>query len=88
MGIREQGGVGQEQAQVQIDHVCLTAEEQTVDVHHHHAGQIIQVKSKGAPDVFHGSSQGVVAEQGDGGQQQIARAVGQGIGDKPPDLTL
>ena len=83
-----QRGVAEKQAQVQVGDAGLTAENQAVNVHHHHAGEVKQVEPQGAPHIFHGSAQGVVAQQGDGGKQNISGAVGQGIGDQPPDLSL
>ena len=86
--VRVQRGIAEEQTQVQIGDAGLTAEDHAVNVHHHHAGEVEQVEPQGAPHIFHGSAQGVVAQQGDGGEQNVPGAVGQGIGDQPPDLSL
>ena len=83
-----QRGVAEKQAQVQVGDAGLAAEDHAVNVHHHHAGEVEQVEPQGAPHIFHGSAQGVVAQQGDGGEQNVPGAVGQGIGDQPPDLSL
>ena len=90
MGIREHGGVAQKQAQVQVGDAGGAAEDQAVNVHQHHTGEIEQVEFQGAPGVFHHPAQRIVAEQGDGNEQQIAvsGAVGQRIGKQPPDLPM
>lgn len=38
MGIGIHGGVAQEEAQVQVGHIRLSAEDQAPQIHHHHAG--------------------------------------------------
>ena len=76
-----QRGIAEEQAQVQVGDAGLTAEDHAVNVHHHHAGEVEQVEPQGTPHIFHGSAQGVVAQQGDGSEQNVPGAVGQGIGD-------
>ena len=90
-----QRGIAEEQTQVQVGDAGLTAEDHTVNVHHHHAGEVKQVEPQGAPHIFHGSAQGIIAEQCNGGEHHApgveghaSDAVGQGIGDQPPDLTL
>lgn len=83
-----QRGVAEKQAQVQVSDAGLTAENQAVNVHHYHTGEVEQVEPQGAPHIFHGSAQGVVAQQGDGGEQNVPGAVGQRVSDQPPDLTL
>ena len=86
--VGEQSGVSQEQAHVQIGHIRRAAENHAVNIHHHHAGQIVQVKPQGTPDVFHGPAKRIIAEQHHGGEQQVACAVGQRVGDQPPDLPV
>ena len=88
MGVGVQRGVAEKQAQVQIGNTGAAAENHAVNVHHHHAGEIKQVEAEGAPDILHGPAQRVIAQQRDGGQQDITGVVGQGIGNQPPDLTV
>ncbi len=90
MGIGVHGCIAQEETQVQICHICLSAKNQTPDIHQYHTGQIEQIELKGAPGVFHGPAQRPVAEQGNGNQKQIgiSGAVDQGEGNEPPDLTM
>ena len=86
--VREQRGIAEEQAHVQIVHIRPSAEDHAVDIHHHNACQVEQVKAQGAPDVLHSPSDGIVAHTGDQHQEHVARVVGQRIGDEPPDLPM
>ena len=88
MGIRVQSGIAEEQTQIQIGNAGITAENHAPDIHQHHTGQIKQVKSKRAPDIFHGPAQRIVTQQGNGGKHQRVGAVGQWIGKQAPHLTL
>ena len=86
--IREHGGIAEEEAQVQVSDVSSSAENHAPDVHHDDAGKIEEIETECTPDIFHGSADGLIAEQGNGHQQQIAIIEGQGIADQSPDLTL
>ena len=86
--VRVQGGVGQEQTHVQIVHVRLPAEKQTVNVHHYDARQIENVEFAYVLDVFHGPADGIIAQQADGGEQKATGVKGQGIGQQSPDLPV
>ena len=90
MGIGIHGGISQEQACIQIGDICISAKNQTVNVHHHDSGKIKQIELQGTPDVFHSPAKGIVAEEGNGNQNQIVAAgtVYQGVGEQPPDLSL
>ena len=90
VGIGIHGGVAQEHAQIQIGHIGLAAENQTVNIHQHHAGEVEEVEFESTPAVLHGPSQRPVAEEGNGDQQDtvVSGAVNQGIGEKTPDLAL
>ena len=50
------------------------------------AHEVIQIEPEGAPDVFNGPAQGVVAQKQQGRPEQVQSAVQKGIGDEPPDL--
>ena len=72
---------------------AAAGDEHTENIHHHHAGQIKEVKSQCAPAAFNHHTNGIEAEQADGYQQQIQPAAhaavgGQGVGEQPPDLPL
>ena len=71
MGIRVQCGIAQEQAQVQVKRIRISAEDHAIDIHQHNAAQIVQIKPQRTPDVFHGFAQGKVAKQADGRQQGV-----------------
>ena len=86
LGIGEEGGVGQEQAQVQIVGAGAAAEDQAVHIHQHDARQVEQVEAQGAPDIFDALAQGVVEDQHDGGPEDGAGAVEEDEGEQPPDL--
>lgn len=86
--VGKQRCVAEEQTEIQIGNIGLPTKDQTVNIHHQNARQIEQVEPKGSPDIFHSLSQGIVAEQGDGHQQQIIDPVSQRIGDQTPDLSL
>ena len=90
MGIRIHGGIAQEETQIQIGDVGLSAEKQAPDIHQDDTCQIEQIEFKGAPAVFHGPTKGPVAEQGNGNEKKIAvaGAVDQGEGEKTPDLAV
>ena len=87
-GIGVKGGVGQEQTQIEIVYICLTAEDKTVHIHHEDAGEVEQVEPESAPGVFHSPSQGIVADQIQKLVENIAVQGGQGIGEQPPNLAL
>ena len=55
--IREQGGVAQEQTQIQLSDAGSASKDHAVNVHHQHAGQIEQIEPQGSPYVFHSLSQ-------------------------------
>ena len=55
-GIGIQGGLGQEQAHVQIGDIGLTSKDQCVYVCKNDAGQIEEVEFEGAPNVLHGTA--------------------------------
>ena len=84
------GGIAEEQAQIQICDISLSAEDHAVNVHQNHAGNIEQIELQCAPDIFHSTSEGIVAQQGNGNQKQItvAGTIGEGIGKQAPDLTM
>ena len=88
MGIRIQGSIAEEQAQVQIHDAGLTAEDHAVNVHHQHTGEIVQIESQGSPNILHGLSKRIITEQGNGCQKQRIGPISQGVGNKPPDLTM
>ena len=82
------GGVGKKQTHIQMIGGGCSTEEQAEQVHHNDACYIEQIEPESTPDVFDGPSQRVVAQQCDQGKDHISAAVGQRIGDQPPDLTL
>ena len=88
-GIRIHGGIAKEQAQIQIGHMGVTSEDHAVNIHHQHTGKIEQIEPEGAPAHFHCPAKGIIAEQGNGDEEDvvIACAVGQRIGEEPPDLS-
>ena len=90
MGIGIHGGETQEQAEVQIGDAGITTENHAVDIHHHNTAEIKQIKPEGAPCIFDGSSQRVITEERNADEQQIAVtcAIGEGIGEESPDLTV
>ena len=88
LGFGVHGGIAQEQAQVQVIHTGPAAEDHAVDVHHQDAAEVEQIELAGAPGVFHGPADGIVAEEEDDHHQGTAHRVGQRIGDQPPDLSL
>ena len=90
VGIGIHGGVAQEHAQIQVSHIGLAAENQAVNIHQHHTGEVEEVEFEGTPAVLHGPSKRPVAEEGNGNQQDavVSGAVNQGIGEKTPDLAL
>jgi len=88
LGIRIQRRVAQEQTQIQVCHTGLTTEDHAVDIHHNNAADVKKVKPQRSPVMFHNSADGVVAVQGDQHQDGIGDLIGQGIGNKPPNLPL
>lgn len=90
MGIGVQRGIAEKQTEVQVSHICLSAEDQTVNIHQDHTGEIEQIKFQRTPDIFHGPAKRIIAEQGNSDQDQVAvsGSVGEGIGKQPPDLAL
>ncbi len=87
-GIREEGGVSQEEAHVQIIHIGAAIEDHRVYIHQHHAGEIENIEFQRSPHAFHGVAQRIVTKQGNGHQQNVAGQVGQRIGEQPPYLPL
>ena len=87
VGVGVHGGIGQEQAQIQIGDTGIAAEDQTVNVHQHHTGEIEEIEFQRAPEILHGSAERVVAQQGNGGEDQAAGIIGQRIGDQTPHFT-
>ena len=88
LGLGIHGGVAEKQTQIQITHIRPTAEDHAPDIHQQDAAEIEQIEPERTPDIFDGPSQGVVAEQGDEHQQNIAVIKCQRIGDQAPDLSL
>ena len=88
LGIREDGGIAEEQAQVQVRDAGRAAEKHAVHIHHYNAGQIEQIEPQCAPALLHDPTDRIVAEQRNEHQQGTADHVGQRIGEQPPDLTL
>ena len=66
----------------------MTAKKQTVDIHHHNAAEIEQVKAKCTPNLLHGTAEGIVAIEHEGHQQYVAVVEGEGIGNQSPNLTV
>ena len=87
-GIGVQGGIGQEQAQIQIVGGGHAAEDHAVDIHQQDSGEVEQIKPKGSPEIFDALTQGVVAKQEQSRPEDIVRKIQKHKGDKPPDLTL
>ena len=87
-GIRIQRGIADEHTQIQVIHIGRTAEEHTEGIHQYHAGKIEQIKAESSPGDLHSPSQRIVAEQADGGEQNVAGIVGKHIGKQTPNLTL
>ena len=85
-GIGVQRCIAQEKAEVQIGHAGIPTENHAVNIHHDDTGKIKQVEPQGSPDIFHSPAKGIVTEQGNCSQQQIAGVIGQRIGDQTPDL--
>ena len=52
------------------------------------AGEVEQVKFQCTPYIFHGPAQREIANQSNGGEEDRTGIVGQGVGEKPPDLPL
>lgn len=88
LGIGVEGGIGQEQAQVQIVGAGHAAEDQAVHVHQQDSGEVEQIEPEGAPEIFNGPSQGVVAQEHQGGPEDVAGEVQEYVAEQPPDLTL
>ena len=86
MGVGVQRGVGQEQAHVQVVHRGVAAENQAVNIHQHQTRQVEEVEPEDAPLIFNGPAQGEVAQQSNGGKQEVSAVVGQGVGKQPPHL--
>ena len=84
--LRVQGCIAQEQAHIEVIHAGLTVENQPVNIHQHHAGEVENVEFQCAPLALHGSAQRVVAEQGNYHKENIAVPQCQGIGKQPPDF--
>ena len=87
LGIGEEGGISQEQAQVQVVGTGIAAEDQAVHIHNEDAGEIEEIQPQGAPDIFDALTQGVVEDQHDGGPEHGAAAVQEDVGEQPPDLS-
>ena len=106
MGIGIQGGIAQEQAQVQIithtavdtvkgiDHTAAgngnAAQAHGKHIHHQHAGQVEKIKPQCTPDIFHGTPQGIIADEGNSHQEQVGAtaAIGQRERNQTPNLAL
>lgn len=87
LGIGVKCGVGQEQAQVQVEGIGLAAEDHAEGIHHQYAAEVKQIEPQGAPAVFDGFAQGAIADQRNDGGDEIAGIIGKGKGKQPPNLT-
>lgn len=88
LGIGIQGSVTQKQTQVQVVDVGIAAENHAEGIHQNNAGKVVQVKTQGAPQIFHGLAERIVAYQHNQGEEQSAAHGGQRVGNKPPNLAL
>ena len=88
LGIGVHGGVGEEQAEIEILRGGITAEDHAVDIHHQYAGQIEQVEFQGTPNIFDRPAERIITNQRDGGVENVAGIKGQSVGHKTPDLSL
>ena len=86
LGIGEQCGVGQEQAQMQVVGRGVAVKDQTVHIHNQDARQIKKVQPQCAPDIFDALSDGVIENEHDGGPDHAACVVQEDVGEQPPDL--
>ena len=88
MGIGIQGGIGQKQAQIQIEHIGSATKEHAEHILQNYAGEIKQVEPQCAPEILDALPQGIVAEKADDSKQGVTGIVGQHITDQPPYLSL
>lgn len=88
LGIGIEGSVAEEETQIQIVHISLTAENHRVNIHENYAGEVKKIKPECTPEVFHGAAQRIVTQQTYQCEENITAGVGQGIGDQTPDLSL
>ena len=60
------------------------------NVHQQYSCKVEQIEAQGAPGVFHGFTQGIIANQADGHEEYItvAEDTGADAGDQSPDLAL
>ena len=88
MGIRVQCGIAQEQAQVQVKRIRIAAEDHAIDIHQYYAAEIIQIKPESAPQVLHGTAQGIITDQADQAGDNAAGGGRERIAYEPPHLAL
>ena len=86
--VREHGGIAEEQTQVQISYISLTAKDHAPDIHQHNAGEVEQIETQSTPDILHGTAEGIITEKTHSHQKHIAVIESQRIADQSPDLTM
>ena len=91
-GFRCDGGIGEEQAEVQVVAGSLHTGEHTGNVHHQYTAEIITVEPEGAPILLQLPADAVIDEEQQEGEQQVHAAgaghLGEDVGKEPPDLSV